>query len=91
MTRAVSDSLCRRHTEATLSEHAEWLGHSRADSIPNLTRRMQTRLTSQPELLNDFAEILRRVTSEEVDRRPRTLNSPKAKHRQGGRETKNQL
>ena len=67
------------------------LGLSRADSVPNLTRRLQARLTSQPELLNDFAEILQRATSEEADRRPKTVNNPKAKRRQGGRDTKNKV
>jgi chromosomal replication initiation ATPase DnaA len=37
LSRAVAAWLCRRHTEATLSELAEWLGLSRADSVPNLT------------------------------------------------------
>src|SRR5580693_8911416 len=39
MARAVAAWLCRRHTEATLANLAEWLGLSRADSVPNLTRR----------------------------------------------------
>jgi hypothetical protein len=54
--RAVAAWLCRRHTEATLGELAEWLGLSRADSVPNLTRRFQAQLKSQPELLNDLEE-----------------------------------
>ena len=91
MARAVAAWLCRRHTEATLSELAEWLDLSRADSVPNLTRRLQTRLTSQPELLNDFAKILQRATSEEADRRPKMVNNPKAKRRQGRWDTKNKL
>jgi chromosomal replication initiation ATPase DnaA len=56
--RAVAAWLCRRHTEATLAELAEWLGLSRADSAPNLTRRLEAQLKSQPELLDDFAAIL---------------------------------
>jgi hypothetical protein len=91
MARAVAAWLCRQHTEATLSEVAEWLGLSRADSVPNLTRRVQTRLKSQPELLNDFAEILQRATGEKVVRRPRTLNTPESKRRQGARETTNKV
>jgi putative transposase len=89
--RAVAAWLCRRHTEATLSELAVWLGLSRADSVPNLTRRLQTRLTLQPEMLNDFAEILRRATSDEADRRRRTPNNSKNKRRQGSRKTKNKV
>ena len=88
MARTVAAWLCRRHTEATLSELAEWLGLSRGDSVPNLTRRLQAQLTSQPELLNDLAEILQRATREKADRRPKTVNNPKAKRRLGGRETK---
>src|SRR6516165_3161139 len=51
--RPVAAWLCRRHTEATLGELAEWLGLSQADSVPNLTPRFQAQLKSQPELLND--------------------------------------
>jgi putative transposase len=87
--RAVAAWLCRRHTEATLSELAEWLGLSRADSVPNLTRRVQTRLTSEPKLLNDFAEILQRATNGEADRRPGTPNNPKTRRRPAGRKTLN--
>jgi putative transposase len=86
--RAVAAWLCRRHTEATLSELAEWLGLSRADSVPNLTRRVQTQLTSQPELVNDFAEILQRATNGEADRRQGKPNNPKTRRRRGGRKTK---
>jgi putative transposase len=61
MARAVAAWLCRRHTEATLADLAEWLGLSRADSVPNLTRRLEAQLKSRPELLNDLAEIHRRA------------------------------
>ena len=81
--------LCRRHTEATLGELAEWLGLSRADSVPNLTRRFQAQLKSQPELLNDLAEILRRATTVVADRRQTTPETPKAKRRQA--QSKRQL
>jgi hypothetical protein len=89
MARAVAAWLCRRHTEATLSELADWLGLSRADSVPNLTRRLQTRLASKPELRNDFSEILKRATSGEPDHRPKTPANPQAEHHHEGRETKN--
>ena len=49
MARAVAAWLCRRHTEATLANLAEWLGLSRADSVPNLTRRLEAQLKSRPE------------------------------------------
>jgi len=63
MARAVAAWLCRRHTEASLRELAVWLGLSRADSVPNLTRRIETRLKASPELSNDLAEIFKRASS----------------------------
>jgi hypothetical protein len=49
--RAVAAWLCRRHTEATLRELAASLGLSRSESVPNLTRRIQTRLKTPPSYL----------------------------------------
>ncbi len=89
MARAVAAWLCRRHTEATLSELAEWRGLSRADSVPNLTRRFEAQLKSRPELLNDLAEIFRRTTDEMADHRRRTPKHPKAKDRERQAKTKN--
>jgi hypothetical protein len=63
LARAVAAWLCRRHTEATLRELAARLGLSRADSVPNLTRRIDTRLKTSPELSNDLAEILKKASS----------------------------
>ena len=81
--------LCRRHTEATLANLAEWLGLSRADSVPNLTRRLEAQLKSRPELLNDLAEILRRASDVPADHRPMTRKTPKSKRRPGQSKTKN--
>jgi len=53
--------LCRRHTEASLRELAQWLSLSRADSVPNLTRRLEARLKASPQLAGDLAEILNRA------------------------------
>jgi hypothetical protein len=86
--RAVAAWLCRRHTEATLAELAEWLGLSRADSVPNLTRRLEAQLKSQPELLDDFAEILRRATSVAANH-GRIVKTPKEPGRQSRSQTKN--
>jgi len=61
LARAVAAWLCRRHTEASLRELAERLGLSRADSVPNLTRRLEARLKASPQLTDDLAEILRRA------------------------------
>jgi chromosomal replication initiation ATPase DnaA len=47
--RRVAAWLCRRHTEASLRELAASLGISRPDSVPNLTRRIDTRLKTSPE------------------------------------------
>ncbi len=55
--RAVAAWLCRRYTEASLRELAKWLGLSRADSVPNLTRRLEARLKASPELSDDLIEI----------------------------------
>jgi hypothetical protein len=61
--RAVAAWLCRRHTEASLRDLAVSLGLSRPDSVPNPTRRIETRLKTSPELSNDLAEILKRASS----------------------------
>lgn len=49
--RAVAAWLCRRHTEAPLRELAPGFGPSRADSVPNLTRRVEARLPTSPGLV----------------------------------------
>jgi hypothetical protein len=54
LARAVAAWLCRRYTEASLRELAKWLGLSRADSVPNLTRRLEARLKASPELSDDL-------------------------------------
>ena len=43
---------------------AQWLGLSRADSVPNLTRRVEARLKASPQLSNELAEILRRASAQ---------------------------
>ncbi len=44
--RPVAAWLCRRHSEVSLRQLTEWLGLSRTDSVPNLTRRLEERLIS---------------------------------------------
>jgi hypothetical protein len=61
--RGVAAWLCSRHTEASIRELAVWLGLSRADSVPNLTRRINMRLKASPALSNDLAAILKRASS----------------------------
>jgi len=48
----------RRYTEASLRELAASLGLSRADSVPNLTRRLEGRLKASPHLADELAEIM---------------------------------
>jgi REP element-mobilizing transposase RayT len=59
--RAIAALLCRRHTEATLRELAKRFGLSRADSVPNLTRRAEARLRTSHRLVRDIAQISRRI------------------------------
>jgi hypothetical protein len=42
-----------------LRQLADWLGLSRADSVPNLTRRLARQLKMTPKLSKDLTEILR--------------------------------
>ncbi len=61
--------LCRRHTLATLSEIAAGLGLSRADSVPCLVRRLETRLKTSAHLVRDvegIVQILSRRTIQDV-------------------------
>ena len=58
-------------------ELAEWLGLPRPDSVPNLTRRLQVQLKSQPELVNGVEEVLRPAAAVVVRRRQTTLGTRK--------------
>jgi len=62
--RAVAAWLCRRHTEVTLRVLAERLGLSRADSVPNLTRRIETQLKTSPRLAADLDQIMKQVRAQ---------------------------
>jgi chromosomal replication initiation ATPase DnaA len=59
--RVVAAWLCRRYSEASLQELAKHFGLSRADSVPNLTRRAEARLRTSPELAHDIDRIIRRI------------------------------
>ncbi len=59
--RAVAAWLCRRHSEVPLRELAPLLGLSRADSVPNLTRRMDARLRARPQLADELQQIMARI------------------------------
>jgi putative transposase len=56
--RSVAAWLCRRYSEATLSELAGRLGQSRADSVPSLVRRMEARLRTSSQLVEDVKAIV---------------------------------
>jgi hypothetical protein len=66
LARAVAAWLCRRYTQAPHRELAERLGLSRADSVPNLTRRLDTRLRTSPRLAEKLEQILARVRADTV-------------------------
>ena len=90
LARAVAAWLCRRHTEASLRELAAPLGLSRPDSVPNLTRRLETRLKASPELSNDLAEILKRASSADVGVTPDNAKRTKSSRKSPRSKTKNQ-
>jgi hypothetical protein len=89
LARAVAAWLCRRHTEASLRELAEWLGLSRADSVPNLTRRLEARLKSSPGLADDLTEILTRATAPTAGIHPADKTRTPVARRSAGPKTKN--
>ena len=88
--RAVAAWLCRRHTEASLRELAARLGLSRPDSVPNLTRRIETRLKASPELSNDLTEILKRANSPDVGVHQDNAKRTKTSRKSARSKTKNQ-
>jgi hypothetical protein len=61
LARAVAAWLCRRYSEAPMREPAERFGLTRADSVPNLLRRRDARLTRSTGLWKDLEEIVSRV------------------------------
>jgi hypothetical protein len=56
-TRAVAAYLARRWSDVTLGERARDLGLSRADSVPNLTRRVERERASSSRLRTDLNAI----------------------------------
>lgn len=79
--RSVAAWLCRRYTEAPLRELALLFGLSRADSVPNLTRRVDTRLSHSADLTAEIDAIHRRIDPD--------LQPERASHRI--KKTKNQI
>ena len=62
--RAVAAWLCRRHSEDPFRELAPRLGLSRADSVPNLTRRMDARLQARSQRADELQQIMARIEPE---------------------------
>jgi hypothetical protein len=54
LARAVAAWLCRRHTEEPLRGLVARFGLSRADSVPNLTRRVESGTQSSLELAHEW-------------------------------------
>jgi hypothetical protein len=66
LARAVAAWLCRRYTQAPHRELAERLGLSRADSVPNLTRRLEARLRTSRWLAEELEQIMTQVRAQIV-------------------------
>ena len=61
--RPVAAWLCRRHAQTPLRELAARFGLSRADSVPNLTRRVDAKLPTSPVLAEEIEQILQRMAT----------------------------
>jgi hypothetical protein len=59
--------------QASLRELVAWLGLARADSVPNLTRRLDARLKASPALSEEMAEIFSRATAPAGNKPPASL------------------
>ena len=57
--------LARRHTAATNGELTEILGVSRAESVPNLTRRFDAWLSSDARVRNQLQRLEHELTSDD--------------------------
>ena len=69
---------------------AERLGLSRADSVPNLTRRLESRLKTSPQFAEDLDAILQRVRAGTTGLLPTATNAKGAKAKSPQGKTKNQ-
>src|SRR5271157_2121504 len=76
--RAAAAWHCRQHCEIALHELAPMLGLSRADSVPNLTRRIDAGLRSHPRLADDLKEIMARIGRETKNKVCCSENPPRA-------------
>jgi hypothetical protein len=74
---------------------AERLGLSRADSVPNLTRRLETRLKNSPSLAQELEQIMAQVRAGAIvsvnqDRSP-NARGPCRDGEKRARRTKNKI
>src|SRR5262245_32702881 len=60
--RAAMAYLARRHTAATNGELTDVLGVSRAESVPNLTRRFESMLLSDPRVCKQLKRLEDKLT-----------------------------
>jgi hypothetical protein len=88
LARPVAAWLCRGETEAPLRQLADWQGLSRADSVPNLTRRLERRLKASPQLSADLSAILRRAIAPDAERPQPTMPAIRARGYRRGRNKK---
>jgi hypothetical protein len=75
---------------------AESLGLSRADSTPNLTRRLDARLRTSPGLAHELEQIMAQIRSQTVrpqtpDPAPPVVEASDASKKSGRRRTKNKV
>jgi putative transposase len=62
--RAVAAWICRRHSETPLRELAERFGLSRADSVPNLSRRVEIKLRESRDFAAEVRQIVQTLTDQ---------------------------
>jgi hypothetical protein len=65
--RAALAYLARRHTVATNADLTELLGVSRAESVPNLTRRYQGWLSSDAQVRRQFKRLEQMLAADGLD------------------------
>ena len=70
-------------------ESAQWLGLSRADSVPNLTRRVEAGRKASPELSNDLTQILRWPSASAAGLHPDDVTPTRISRRSSQSKTKN--
>ena len=88
--RPVAAWICRRHAEASLRELSGRFGLTRADSVPNLVRRIEARLSASPGLREEIAQILELLARAVGGNEAIKVRAPTVTESEG-RKTKNQV